>query len=123
MTLTFSKLERFLEELFQHYIVLKMYHFQTSHFGGHKTSDVYLTNFMLISDKFMEVAQGIFGTVKQQKIKIDVKMATDKTIVNEIDFFISKVNSFRDEDYPELWAISDTLAADAQQLKYLLSFK
>lgn len=121
--LTVSRLEEFLEEFFEHYIVLKMYHFQTKRYGAHKASDGYLTKLLVSMDQFMEVAQGVVGQVRTKQISVNVSMVTDENVTKELDTFVDIVNDARFKGHPELHAIADTLVTDAQQLKYLLLFR
>jgi hypothetical protein len=122
-TLTLSKLEGLLEAFFEHEIILKLYHFHTKRYGAHKASDAYRSKFLANMDQFMEVAQGIVGTVKQRDIQVNARMVSDSTVGKQLDSFIKLVNSARFKAHPELHAIIDIMVADANQLKYLLTFE
>lgn len=122
MSLTSSRLERVLLGFFDHMIMMKMFHFQTEKYASHKESDLYLAKFLLNLDQFMEVAQGITGTVETPRITMDIDMTSDATITKELSSFVRMVNEARFKRHPELWAIIDAMVADANQLKYLLTF-
>ena len=53
--------------LLNHQVVLKLFHFQTETYGSHKASDEYLEKYALIMDKFLEIAQGIYGKITLKK--------------------------------------------------------
>lgn len=118
-------LELLLQYFFRHQLELKMFHFQTKLYGGHKASDEYLQNFEGNLDKFMEVAQGVYGKFDIKTINIQFNVASDESIINSLDIFISIVKKvskhFRDQT--SLLNILDEIVADAQKLKYLLTFK
>lgn len=109
---------------FHHQITLKMYHFQTKSYGAHKTSDIYLTSHNLLMDKFMEVAQGIYGTIDIKTIDINVTCVDDNSIIKHLDKFCNTLNAL-DGRIKEISLINlrDEMVAEAQQLKYLLTFK
>jgi len=118
-------LELALLAFFKHQLQLKMYHFQTQSYGAHKASDSYLETFADKLDKFMEVAQGPFGRLNMQKIKLNFTVVNDSTIQKELDDFIKLLKEWDGTslNYAELLNIRDELVADAEQLKYLLTFK
>jgi len=118
-------IEGLLPFFFRHQLLLKLFHFQTKSYGAHKASDAYLSGFLANMDKFMEVAQGEFGTVTNPGIYIDAQALTDDTIVSELDAFVRIMHKLDPIvlPHPGLQAIRDELIADASQLKYLLTFK
>ena len=77
--------------LFNHQLVMKMYHFQTKCYGAHKASDSYLETFRGNLDKLMEVAQGRFGTVNVEQFKIPVKTTNDSDIDNVLVKFCKEL--------------------------------
>ena len=110
---------------FKHQIQLKMYHFQTKSYGAHKASDSYLDGFLDKFDRFMEVAQGAFGRVETKNISASIETVSDDSINLILDKFIKELRGFDTKfvGYSELLNIRDELIADAEQLKYLLTFK
>ena len=115
----------FLRVFFEYDIQLKMFHFQTKQYGAHKASDAYLSTIRDKSDKFMEVAQGIYGRVESPRFDISVIMATDGDISKCIDKFIETMNKLSEhyKDHTELINIKDEIVADSRQFKYLLTFR
>lgn len=108
---------------FEHKIKIKMLHFQTKNYGTHKALDAYLTEFNNKFDRFMEVAQGNVNKLTNTNIKIDVKMLSDDTIIDYLSYFITHLNTIDSlTSHNGLRAIRDELVADADQLKYLLTF-
>lgn len=116
-------LEQTLILLFKHQLQLKMYHFQTLLYGAHKSSDSYLIKFENNLDKFMEVSQGIIGKLQMKQLTFDFPIVNDKTIITELTNFVIVLKEYELSDYPELLNLRDEMMADAQQLKYLLTFK
>ena len=117
-------LNQLVQYFFLHQITIKMYHFQTERYGAHKSSDTYLATFNLKMDKFMEVAQGIVDTITIKQINMNVSCVDDNTIIAHLDQFINTLKQL-DGRIKEisLLTIRDELVADAQQFKYLLTFK
>ena len=119
-------LNRLCMNLLNHQIVMKLYHFQTQLFGAHKASDAYIEKYANTLDKFLEVAQGIYGKITLKKYSLSGSSHTDENIIKHINGMIiywrTKINDVLDE-YTDLINIRDELVADAEQLKYLLSFK
>ena len=110
---------------FRHQIKIKMYHFQTESYGAHKASDSYLETFEQKLDKFMEVAQGIVGKLQTKNINLNIATVNDKTILEELNTFIKTLRMFDKviATYSELLNIRDEMVGDAEQFKYLLTFK
>ncbi len=123
-TASTATLDKLLIVFFQHQLKLKMFHFQTKKYGAHKTSDAYLEKFEKTFDKFMEVAQGVFGRVELSKFDMSIVTANDTTINQEIDDFVAVLRNLDDKfgKQSELLNIRDELVGDAEQLKYLLTF-
>ncbi len=117
--------EQLMQFFFKHEIKMKMYHFQTKHYGAHKTSDKYLAQFLLDADRFMEVSQGAFGIIETKKMKLEIVMESDESIDHHLDKFVKFLKDIEKKikDYPELLNIRDDLVSNAQQLRYLLTFK
>lgn len=111
--------------MFNHYISMKLYHFQTELYGAHKTSDAYIEKYLGLMDRFMEVSQGIYGKVNLKKYDIKGSSHTDDNIVNHINGFIKYINTgMKDvlDDNTDLLTIRDEILSEANQLKYLLTF-
>ena len=117
--------EDILMYFFRHQIKIKMYHFQTESYGAHKASDSYLETFEQKLDKFMEVAQGIVGKLQTKNINLNIITVNDGTILEELNNFIKTLRMLDKviNTYSELLNIRDEMVADAEQLKYLLTFK
>lgn len=117
--------EKLVRVFFKHSMQLKMFHFQTKNYGAHKASDSYLEEFANNFDKFMEIAQGTFGKLESQNMTFSFDTLNDNTITEELDNFINLLKQLdayliRNSD---LLNIRDEMVGNAQQLKYLLSFK
>ena len=117
--------EKLVRVFFKHQMQLKMFHFQTKNYGAHKASDSYLEEFANNFDKFMEVAQGTFGKLESQNMTFSFDTLNDNTITEELENFINLLKQLdayliRNSD---LLNIRDEMVGNAQQLKYLLSFK
>jgi len=119
-------LNRLCMNLINHQVVMKLFHFQTEHYGAHKASDKYIEKYSGVFDRFLEVAQGIYGKISLKKYSLTGSSHTDENIVKHLDGMIiywrSKIDDILDE-YTDLINIRDELVGDAEQLKYLLTFK
>lgn len=117
--------ENILVIFFRHQIKIKMFHFQTTSYASHKASDSYLAEFEGKLDRFMEVAQGVVGKFQTKNINFNINTLNDETIIGELDGLINTLRLFDNliKQYTELLNIRDEMVADAQQFKYLLSFK
>lgn len=112
--------------LLNHQIVMKLFHFQTKLYGAHKTSDAYLEKFATTMDKFLEIAQGIYGRLTITKFKLEGSSHTDENIIKHIEGIIILLRTGIDDvldNYTDLINVRDELVGDVEQLKYLLSFK
>ena len=119
-------LNRLCMNLLNHQIVMKLFHFQTQQYGAHKASDAYIEKYAGTLDKFLEVAQGIYGKVTLKKYSLAGSSHNDENIIKHINGMITywrtKIDDILD-NYTDLINIRDELVADADQLKYLLTFK
>ena len=119
-------LNRLCMNLLNHQIVMKLFHFQTLEYGAHKASDSYIEKYANTLDKFLEVAQGIYGKITLKKYSLAGSSHTDENIVKHINGMISywktKIDDVLDNN-TDLINIRDELLGDAEQLKYLLTFK
>ena len=118
--------EQLLQNFFEHQIKIKMLHFQTTKYGVHKTLDDYLSKFNSLFDKFMEVSQGVINRrLNNKNININVNMLSDNSIIEYIDNFIKIVLNDMVENFTDnkgVIAIRDEMVAEAELLKYLLTF-
>ena len=112
--------------LLNHQIVLKLFHFQTDTYGSHKTSDKYIEKYAEVMDRFLEVAQGIYGKVSLTRYSISGSSHTNENIFKHLNgmivYFKSKIDDIL-ADHTELINLRDELLSDLEQLKYLLTFK
>lgn len=111
--------------MFNHYIAMKLYHFQTQNYSSHKTSDTYIEKYLSLMDRFLEVAQGIYGKVNLKKYDIKGSSHTDDNIINHINGFIKYISTGMQDvldNKSDLLTVRDELLAEANQLKYLLTF-
>ena len=79
--------------MFNHYIAMKLYHFQTENYSAHKTSDSYIEKFLELKDRFLEVAQGIYGKINLKKYDIKGSSHNDENIFNHINGYIKYLNT------------------------------
>lgn len=117
-------LEAYLKFFFRHQIQLKLLHFQTNSYAIHKATDSYLSGFADNMDKFMEVAQGVYGKLNIQQLKFEFDVVNNATIVDELQKFIKFMGELTSKfaNEPALLAIRDEIVAEAQKLVYLLTF-
>jgi len=111
--------------MFNHYIAMKLYHFQTENYSAHKTSDAYIEKYLGLMDRFLEVSQGIYGKVNLKKYDIKGSSHTDDNIINHINGFIKYITTgMKDvlDNKTDLLTIRDEILSEANQLKYLLTF-
>ena len=121
-----TSLNRLAMNLLNHQVVLKLFHFQTEHYGAHKASDSYLEKFAGTMDKFLEIAQGIYGKITLKKYGLTGSSHTDENIVKHLDGMLTYLREKIDDvlgEYTDLINVRDELAGDIEQLKYLLTFK
>lgn len=120
------QLNKLTMNLLNHQIIMKLFHFQTTMYGAHKASDSYLSKFADTMDRFLEIAQGIYGKVTLKKYTLTGSAHTDENIVNHLEGMITllreKINDIL-ANYTDLINIRDELVGDIEQLKYLLTFK
>lgn len=118
-------LETVCEKLFTHYIVMKMYHFQTKSYGAHKASDTYVTDFLTFQDLFMEVAQGIYGKLESTSHECSTKLYDDDTITGYISESVTMLDDLRSKvsSHSDLVNLLDDQIHRLNQLSYLLTFQ
>lgn len=119
-----KNLDIILQSLFKHQLQIKMFHFQTKKFGGHKASDDYLSKFENNLDEFMEVAQGHFGKLETRTIEIAFDTLNDNNIIEALGDFINILKSLSGplREYTDLLNLRDEMIGDASKLRYLLTF-
>jgi hypothetical protein len=115
--------DKLLATLFEHFVVMKMYHFQTKKAATHKAVDSYVDEYLGLFDQFCEVLQGSAGSNFQTKSLTfsQITMVTDATAVAHLNAHIAMLKrlSYKGTD---LLAIRDEMLASVHQLKYLLRF-
>ena len=118
-------LDVLLQYLFEHQFKIKLYHFQTKNYGAHKASDKYSEKFRSNLDRLFEVAQGIFGKTGIEQVEFKFQTLDDTTIFKELDDLNRLIKEYRKkyESEPDMIVVFDDILADANQLKYLLTFK
>ena len=112
--------------LLNHQVIIKLFHFQTNAYGAHKASDEYLEKYANLMDKFLEVAQGIYGRVTVKKYTLSGSSHTDDNITNHLDGLVILLMNRIDDilnNHTDLLNIRDELVSNIEQLKYLLTFK
>lgn len=111
-------------EFTKHQVMMKLFHFQTKAYGGHKTSDAYLSKFLDNMDKFMEVAQGIYGRVDLKHFDICGDVVSDATITHYLTKFGNYLSDMTHHiKCTDLLNIRDEMLGEVNQFKYLLTFK
>jgi len=121
-----NSLNKLTMTLLNHQVVMKLFHFQTEQYGAHKASDSYGEKFASTMDKFLEIAQGIYGKITLKKFSLTGSSHTDENIVKHLEGIIILLRSKIDDilgEYTQLINIRDELVGDVEQLKYLLTFK
>ena len=116
--------EEIMEKFFEHLIKIKMFHFQTSSYNYHKSSDQYFLTFMTNMDAFMEIIQQK-ERLKNTTININVTMIDPNnkiSMTNELINLKETLLQIKYADYPGLRAIRDNIYASIEQFIYLLSF-
>jgi hypothetical protein len=111
---------------------VKLYHFSTQSYAGHKASDELYTSLIDLLDKFWEVYQGKYSKLhldgKEKKIKVTMDLITEENLIEEIYKFevylkrstiIKKLEKNNDTD---LLNIRDEILGNLHQFKYLTTF-
>lgn len=110
-------------EFTKHQVMMKLFHFQTKKYGGHKTSDSYLSKFLDNMDKFMEVAQGIYGRVDLKHFDVCGDVVSDSSITHCLTQFGKYLEAMTDRiKCTDLLNIRDEMLGEVNQFKYLLTF-
>lgn len=115
------KLDEIIYKFFEHFIHIKMFHFQTKKFADHKSSDKYLESFLNNFDKFAEVAQHS-KKLENNNLNFNCKMINKchlcVDVLDEFKFFLQNLSLSNG-----LSAIRDEMLNDIDQFKYLLQFQ
>ena len=119
-------LNKLVMNLLNHQVILKLFHFQTNAYGAHKASDEYLEKYAILMDRFLEVAQGIYGRVTVKKYTLSGSSHTDTNIGTHLNGFVILLTNRIDDilnNHTDLLNIRDEIISNIEQLKYLLTFK
>lgn len=112
---------------FRHQIYIKMFHFQTNKYAGHKASDFYLKKFRENMDRFVETMQGVVGQVNNDNMDMAPfnfgEYRTAPKMIMKMGEFVRSLNNFDLNGEVGLMTIRDEMVADAQQFMYLLKFE
>ena len=106
---------------------MKIYHWQTSSYARHKSSDALVASFTILMDRFLEVIQGSRGV--RLHIPPDSAMfenQTDTSIVSLLQNFKAwleeELPKYLNKNETELFNIRDEMLADVNQTLYLFTF-
>jgi len=107
---------------------LKLYHFQTKSYGGHKASDTLVESLSEKYDKFFEVYQGQYGRIPAINHTIRVKTISDKDIIPYAKAFVLLLKQHsstfcQQRTNSQICNIMDEMAADVDQFIYLKTFR
>lgn len=120
-----AELQQLTELLLEHQKVVKVFHWQTKKYANHKSSDSYLETFAESMDKYVEVAQGIYGRLSISKISATSKIPVDDDIEIYISEFMDKLKSLSSKmvkNNKDLDNILADMLMNINQFKYLLTF-
>jgi hypothetical protein len=126
-------LTEILNNLFAHYVKMKMLHFQTGSYAWHKATDDYISKFLKQFDLLSEVAQGKYGRVQARRLVFSVATLSDSEAVAYLFNFANYLSgdltrSIDDmrvggDGVSDLLTIRDQMLTDTNQLIYLMSFR
>ena len=121
-------ISNFFCELIKFQTTIKLFHFQTSHFGGHKASDKLYKDFHKKYDKLLEVYQGKYGRIPSINASIKITSVTDSKIEIYCRRFVkylqrSTEGTCKVKCNSDICNIIDEIIADINQFIYLVSFK
>ena len=106
---------------------IKLYHWQTTLYSRHKSTDKYFEKLSSNIDRFIETYQGIYGRIYLKKNNlIKLEDLDDDSIQKCCDYMIKwfvKIIGPKIKNNPDLLTIRDEMLADLNQLKYLFSLK
>ena len=114
---------------FKSQLTLKMYHWQTSSYARHKSSDSLVDSIIGITDKFMEIYQGKYGKLDNYENKSVQIIAVDEysvvAFLRDMVAFLSSLEKkgiVKSSD-TDLLNIRDDLVGQINQTMYLFSFE
>jgi hypothetical protein len=106
-----------------------MYHWQTSSYARHKSSDSLVDSIIEITDKFMEIYQGKYGKLDNYENKSVQIIAVDEysvvAFLRDMVAFLSSLEKkgiVKSSD-TDLLNIRDDLVGQINQTMYLFSFE
>ena len=106
-------------------LLTKMYHWNTTSYARHKTTDEFLENFTAKIDRFTEVYMGRYKVKPNvSDIKLEANFINDDGIVQlfeQFRHFLNDLNSYGLES--DLLNIRDEILADINQTLYLFRLK
>jgi hypothetical protein len=108
---------------------IKLYHWTTTSFPLHKTTDEFLSLLDTLSDKYVEVYLGLYKKSGDKLIKRELKtitvqpFETPKHLYNTVHSFGEKLRKHESIcNEPALLAIRDELISELEKFKYLQEF-
>ena len=114
---------------FKSQLTLKMYHWQTSSYARHKSSDSLVDSIIETTDKFMEIYQGKYGKLDNYENKSVQIIAVDEysvvAFLRDMVAFLSSIEKkgiVKSTD-SDLLNIRDDLVGQINQTIYLFSFE
>jgi DNA-binding ferritin-like protein len=108
---------------------IKLYHWTTTSFPLHKTTDEFLSLLDTMTDKYVEVYLGLYKTQGDKLIKQELKtihvrpFETPKHLYQTIQSFGDKLRNHEQIcNEPSLIAVRDELISEIEKFKYLQEF-
>ena len=107
---------------------IKIYHWQTTSFARHKSSDNLVDSLSSKLDKFIEVMQGKYGRIIIPKNTYSFFNVDDESIVDILNEFrqwliMDLPKPFDKKKDSDLMNIRDDILADINQTLYLFTFE
>ena len=122
-------LDNIVTTFLEHFIDMKLYHFQTTSFGRHVALNTYIPAFLANLDLFAEIAQGNeqrslqIGKWAMQGEPLNDTNALEKLVRFE-QFLRTQVAEYsKNSKSPELLNVRDDMIGKVAQLRYLFKFK
>jgi hypothetical protein len=112
-------------------MTMKLYHWQTSSYARHKSSDEIFQRLITLVDEFIESYQGRYGKMKNSKEttflkNINIETHTDKSITKYIKECKEHCQTFAknhiNKNHTEILNIMDEIIAALDQTLYLFEF-
>lgn len=112
---------------FQMQLATKMYHWQTTSYANHKTTDKFLDKLLDLTDSFLEKYFGQFGrpALRSESSVVVTNMNKQKYLkmLNDFDVFLRTNVEKQIKNFSELKNIRDEILAEIQQAKYLFTLQ